>query len=306
MRFNPFGNETYGTDIEDGGGRQKGFSHGLIEGLLTRRSIDRQNKTDKLNEQYNKKIMEMEESDARDRVLRAALERTKLEIDNQFAPQKAQADIAQSNSATRFHDVQAEWYPKKTQADIVQSNASAGASSASAAHSRALTETENLTRVDKKNKLIAEAIRARRAGSTTFEPTEAQVQFYAENPDQYWGLPAKSRQAVDAAAQVVGGITLPKRAEVSSFKPTQGKDDVRKMVASSFGKIESNQKLEDYEKQEMLAGLYKDYPEHIEAVETIESGTFGDSKVIRYKLKAAPAVPAAGGQGKKKDTLGIL
>jgi hypothetical protein len=302
MRFNRFGG---GYDDFGGGGRhnQQGFSDGLVEGLLVRRGIDRQNKFDKLNEQYAKKEMEIKEQEERDRVLQAALQRRKMEIDNQFAPQKAQADIAQSNAATGYNNVQAEWFPKKAQADILQSNASAASSSASAEHNRALTETENLTRVDKKNKLIAEAIRARRAGSTTFEPTEAQVQFYAENPDQYWGLPAKSRQAVDSAAQVVGGVTLPKRAEVSSFKPTQGKDDVRKMVASSFGKIESNQKLEDYEKQEMLAGLYKDYPDHIEAVETIESGIFGDSKVIRYKLKAAPA---AGGQGKKKDTLGIL
>jgi hypothetical protein len=289
MRFNPYGNEDMGTDI-DSGGRQKGFSHGLIEGMLVRRGIDRQNKFDKLNEQHNTKLMEMQEQDSRDRVLHAALTADKMRIDNQFAPDKAQADIAQSNSATRFHDVQTEFYPDKARADIAQSKASTGASIASAEHSRAQTETENLTRPAKNNKLIAEAVKARRADR--FEPTENQVHFYAENPDQYFGLAPKSRQAVDLAALEIN-VALPKRAEVSSFKPTQGKDDVRKMVTSAFGKIEQG-KLEDYEKQEMLANLQRDYPEHVEKVETGETQGWSDTPVVRYKLKSAPTTPAAG------------
>ena len=105
MQFSPFGNtQDINPQVSDSG-HQLGFSHGLIEGMLVRRSIDRQNKTDKLNESYNKKLMEMDEQDSRDRVLHAALTADKMRIDNQFAPRKAEADIGSTIADTGYKNI---------------------------------------------------------------------------------------------------------------------------------------------------------------------------------------------------------
>jgi hypothetical protein len=125
MRFNPYGNEDMGTDI-DSGGRQKGFSHGLIEGMLVRRGIDRQNKFDKLNEQHNTKLMEMQEQDSRDRVLHAALTADKMRIDNEFAPEVNQSKIADMAADTKYKGVQTDLAPKEFL--VRQQNANTSAS----------------------------------------------------------------------------------------------------------------------------------------------------------------------------------
>jgi len=102
MQFSPFGEQQNINDpISDPQHGQLGFSHGLIEGMLVRRGIDRQNKADALNESYNQKLMDMQEQEARDKVTHAALlahqMQTQNNVDDTYALPMAKAGLDEAN-----------------------------------------------------------------------------------------------------------------------------------------------------------------------------------------------------------------
>lgn len=272
MRFNRFGG---GDDDYGGGGRhQQGFADGLVEGLLVRRRIDRQNKIDKMNEQYAKKEMEMKESEERDRVLQAALQRRKMEAEADYAPEVNQSLIDQRRAA-------------------------AARSTSGVKLNEARTATENELRPQRNAKLIAEAIRAKREKvGKVIDLTEPQVRDYVSSPDKYWALDKETRLVVDGAALDLG-LQTPKKNEVSTFKPTQPKNDsVAKEARSAFLKVMNNADLVGDEKDAALANIAETYPDHVEAVsETTPGKLWGTNTTTKYRLKTPASEQKKGATG---------
>ena len=280
MQFSPFGNQDENRpQVSD----HPGFSHGLIEGMLVRRGIDRQNKTDKLNESYNKKLMDMQEQKSRDDVLQAALQAEKSRIDNQWAPELNQSQVDQRAAAASEHD-------------------------SGTTLNEARTNRINELLPYEKTHYIRDRINAIRAKQgNVIDLSEPQVRDYLSDPDKYWSLDQKTRRVVDGAALDLG-LPTPKKSEMSTFRqpkeatPKEEKTDpVAKEARAAFLKVMNNGKLLGEDKDAALATVAETYPDHVEAVTETKPGTiYGTNTTTKYRLKT----PAA--KGAVKDPLGIL
>ena len=290
MQFSPFGNE---DDIKPQVTDHPGFSHGLIEGMLVRRGIDRQNQTDKLNESYNQKLMDMQEQEARDKVTMAALQAHKAQTDNaledEFGRSKIQSALGLQGAQTRVNNIQADQAPKVLQNQTTTANAAAS-------HAKTADDAEKFNEDPNNPRNVFLTARATSDSKNDTALSDEQVQGYIDNPDNL--ADALAQLTPKQKAQVIAAMPpdkMPKLTDKSPTKPIV--DPLALAVKSKFLEIvnKPDSVLTPKDKQAELETLHQiygdDYIEKSPGVGEYFNFTQPNIPKQNYKLKSEAQAP---------------